>query len=341
MKKRHREYAIWARLLRETVEAFGTTMQDSNIKWFYHGVSDTLIFDSTSIKLCGPVSATADFQIAVGIFGADGIVVDFTNTNSRFPYFNCRYWSDFHSEDEKLFLGGLHYFKFNTIRNMQPTPKQNYGLYVKALTMFHYIIEAWVWPEGIIKSKYFDALELMINEEISENILKKLASKTPTYMLKLWHHFLWKIKNVEINWNHLNQDIVGGYSRYGFKAFSSLFTTSNCASLNFDIFLKILANGERIDLQKRVDRKWEASIELNELFLSNILSSIQFINNTALHSSFKSFNIYNPNSNLTHFINKNNDKFIKYGWKLSKTKCKSIFHRSRKECSNTLTIQRL
>ncbi len=59
MLSRHREYAIWARLLREAVECFGTAMVDSDVKMFYHGVSCTLFFDSTSVHLCGPVSTTS------------------------------------------------------------------------------------------------------------------------------------------------------------------------------------------------------------------------------------------------------------------------------------------
>ena len=59
MKARHSEYAIWARLLREAVECFGTPLSKSEVKVFYHGVSSTLILNSSSIKLCGPVSTTA------------------------------------------------------------------------------------------------------------------------------------------------------------------------------------------------------------------------------------------------------------------------------------------
>ena len=55
LKRRHREFANWGRLIRETVECFGILMQHSSIDTFYHGVSDTLIFDSTSIRLYGQV----------------------------------------------------------------------------------------------------------------------------------------------------------------------------------------------------------------------------------------------------------------------------------------------
>eukprot|EP01084_Bolivina_argentea_P281471 481588_1 len=57
LKLRHQEVANWGKLIRETVEAFGTAMGDakSYINTFYHGIGATLIFDSSSIKLCGPV----------------------------------------------------------------------------------------------------------------------------------------------------------------------------------------------------------------------------------------------------------------------------------------------
>ena len=66
MLSRHQEYGNWGKLLRETVECFGRSMADSSVKTFFHGVSSTLIFNSTSIRLCGPVSTTSSmFTISV------------------------------------------------------------------------------------------------------------------------------------------------------------------------------------------------------------------------------------------------------------------------------------
>ena len=67
MMARHREYAIWGRLLREAVECFGTSTLKSAVSMFYHGVSGTLVFDSTSIKLCGPVSTTSSMSTALSL----------------------------------------------------------------------------------------------------------------------------------------------------------------------------------------------------------------------------------------------------------------------------------
>ena len=63
MLARHEEYGNWARLLREAVECFGTSMRHSNIRTFFHGVSDTLVFHSTSIQLCRPVSTTSSMLL--------------------------------------------------------------------------------------------------------------------------------------------------------------------------------------------------------------------------------------------------------------------------------------
>ena len=71
LQERHSEVAIWGRLLRETVEVFGTMMHHSNISRFYHGVSEELYFASTGIKLCGPTSTTGglyNFVVSLPVF---------------------------------------------------------------------------------------------------------------------------------------------------------------------------------------------------------------------------------------------------------------------------------
>ena len=65
LKKRHSEVAVWGRLLRELVECYGYNMGPNHparemrdFSVFYHGVSASMLFDSTEITLCGPVSTT-------------------------------------------------------------------------------------------------------------------------------------------------------------------------------------------------------------------------------------------------------------------------------------------
>ena len=61
LKARNREFWHWSKLLRECVECFGQEFGDvcNVLPTLWHGVSAELIFDSTHIKLCGPLSTTA------------------------------------------------------------------------------------------------------------------------------------------------------------------------------------------------------------------------------------------------------------------------------------------
>ena len=62
LKARNREYWNWSKLMRETIECFGQDMyqaHNAGLRTLYHGVSSSLIFDSTFIKICGPLSSTA------------------------------------------------------------------------------------------------------------------------------------------------------------------------------------------------------------------------------------------------------------------------------------------
>ena len=61
IKSRHREMWHWGRYIREAVECFGIGMDKSPHTTYYHGVSTSMIFGSTSICLYGPVSTTASY----------------------------------------------------------------------------------------------------------------------------------------------------------------------------------------------------------------------------------------------------------------------------------------
>lgn len=59
LKQRHTEYAIWGKLLRETVEVYGTKFGQSSIKKFYTGISTAMLFESFSASICCPLSTAA------------------------------------------------------------------------------------------------------------------------------------------------------------------------------------------------------------------------------------------------------------------------------------------
>ena len=65
-KLRHKEFYHWAKLLRELVECYGQRFDEvaDDLSVLYHGVSKSLVFDSTMIKLSGPLSTTAGLFIS-------------------------------------------------------------------------------------------------------------------------------------------------------------------------------------------------------------------------------------------------------------------------------------
>merc|ERR1712154_572448 len=167
----------------------------NKIPYFYHGVSTTLFFDSTEIKLCGPVSTTASFHVATDIFGAGGLVLSIKNNRLNASFFDCVPWSDFVDEDEKLFIGGWQSFTFHTIRNLSTSVPQNYGIYVQVIVLFQSILRG----DGIDDKptkKHCDALQLLIEEELEP----KLSPNVSRYVLNLWHHFLQTIDCLELDW---------------------------------------------------------------------------------------------------------------------------------------------
>eukprot|EP01084_Bolivina_argentea_P170933 296172_1 len=336
LKKRHREYYHWGKLLREAVECYGIKTAKSEINAFHHGLSETLIFDSTTIYLCAPTSTTADICVAVDIFGRDGIVVTFQN-NSAQRYFDCRCWSDFVNEDEKLFVGGLTTFTFRTIRNMKTL--ENYNPYVNAIAVFHKMIQSQFWSSNPITRKDFKSLDLLIKAE-TINKKEDSLSLVPEYVLNLWHHFLLQIKQIEIDWGWLTETCRTHPTKkikgYGYRLIAPLFCTGNFSSLNFTIFVNIFPNLNTIHFKFMRNKRYEKCVSLNETFISNILETIKMINNSkSLSVTFKSINIAEPWDSINKFNNENQELFNQQGWRLMK---KNYKHN---KCKNSLTIEKL
>ena len=119
-------------------------------------------------------------------------------------YFDCTSWSDFIEEDEKLFIGGLDYFEFQTILNLGTSPVSNYQLYVEVMMMLKVIIEGWPWVNmGIkIKKKHSRILQMMITEEMNGNYSMSSDSKSviPHYIRMLFHNAMQKCTDLEVDW---------------------------------------------------------------------------------------------------------------------------------------------
>ena len=155
--KNNREFAVWSRTLRETVELYGEDgskciVTDENGSGavpiypargpFYCGINKLMPIPEFSIRLCSPTSTSKQLTVA-GRFGGDnGIIIRLNNCGYTFGMklrsFNCSWLSRFSAEDERLFFGGASRIQIEGIRNIKE--KVDYGIYVKALYQFHCVI---------------------------------------------------------------------------------------------------------------------------------------------------------------------------------------------------------
>ena len=137
LKERNGEYFNWSKLIRETVECFGTYLMESKISIFYHGVS-YLLLNSFVSYFCGPTSTTTQMSVATTFAKDDGLILELSMDDGRLSFFNCSWLSCFGNEDERLFCGAYKPLKFNSIRYLKLN--ENYELFIKSFTLFNYLI---------------------------------------------------------------------------------------------------------------------------------------------------------------------------------------------------------
>eukprot|EP01084_Bolivina_argentea_P000582 1093_1 len=156
LKERNREFAIWSKYLRETVEIFGYNAVgegrgfDHN-KWinklagpFYCGMNQQMVLPEYDIRLCGPTSTSMCIEVATNFAGRRGIIIRLNNTGSGYvnhvTSFGCKWLSNHAGEEEWLFIGGQHTVKIESIRIIQTA--QSFSDFFKALFHFDCMLNA-------------------------------------------------------------------------------------------------------------------------------------------------------------------------------------------------------
>eukprot|EP01084_Bolivina_argentea_P264082 447212_1 len=135
-QKRNSEYANLSRLLRETVEVYGSTIALQKVKgngnckefsWknnciygpLYTGMSPVMMLNQFNIQLCAPTSTTSSVDVAKGFTRDCGIVLQMNNNGcingSLLRVFDCAWISKAPQEHEKLFCGGLFPIKIEAV----------------------------------------------------------------------------------------------------------------------------------------------------------------------------------------------------------------------------------
>ena len=273
-----------------------------------------------------------DFLVAAGRFARNGLVVEFTGKTGAMAFFDCPFWSDFADEDEKLFVGGLQNFMFGAVRNIRT--RQNYGVYIKAISIFQWMIIAYPWQKttGVIQEKHCAAMSRLIEAEIAQKAVKGESSVVPDYVLFLWHNLVVQVKQCEMVWKYMTEEefSIRKVPCFGYKLFAALLCNEDMTAPDFGAFTKLLPNLETVSIYR--SGNFRRSIALTPLLVSNLLESLQ------THSKMKKIDIVNPKGDIMGFVAENKEQFEGIGWTLSK-KVFEHFHYGK--CEANLCIERV
>ena len=250
--------------------------------------------------------------IAYGRFAKDdGMVVDIRKYDvSPVSVFNCRFWSDFTEENERLYIGSLHKFYLKTIHNV--STKEDYRSFVQSIDILRTMIAGYPYTFGTVSSSDALCLSGLMNDNKKNNI------GVPVYIEKFFNNFCNQIKQIRINMRYINMNLYHGatFDVHRFLHLKKLFWNNN--NIELIKFAKLFRNSiNSITIYYIRRHEYESSIELNSGFEMELIKLLSFINSSSsIKNRFKSLIIVKPKiDNLNAFIHKKKDFYIKkYGW---------------------------
>merc|ERR1712228_806915 len=181
------------------------------------GISQEMLFESTSFHVYGPMSTTVDFVVALQ-FAGKGMVIDILKEYISIPLFDCSFWSDFTNENERFFIGSLQRFTFETIHYLPL--KENYEIFIRVIGMLMEMITGYPYHISAIKQSDFNILSILISDHINDN----KSEKIPFYVHNLFKHIVQNVNKIHLNM--LLMDIDKEYAEenvFGYQKLKSLF----------------------------------------------------------------------------------------------------------------------
>merc|ERR1712228_247873 len=295
------------------------------------GISQEMLFESTSFHVYGPMSTTVDFVVALQ-FAGKGMVIDILKEYISIPLFDCSFWSDFTNENERFFIGSLQRFTFETIHYLPL--KENYEIFIRVIGMLMEMITGYPYHISAIKQSDFNILSILISDHIND----KKSEKIPFYVHNLFKHIVQNVNKIHLNM--FMMDIDEEYAEegcFGYQKLKSLFFVDE--QVNYSKLCQIFDNKLQQIVITNIPRDvFNQSVNLNFSFLEEIVFGIRAINkNVALKFVFNEILIVNPFEDINQFIADNQALFVENGWKVKKTNYKNEKRKGAKS-ENVLSI---
>ena len=251
------------------------------------------------------------------------------HTDAGKPFFDCGSWSDFSSEREFLFLGGLQPMYFTSVRDI-PT-NSNYAKFIEPLSMLDDIFDGCptVLRQPTLRDlKYM--FHLIVDEiigidkfmKISNTSLTKFRISTysprakPIFVVNLFKHWVYNITQIEINIRRFHFEKFNS-TTFGFKLCRPLFyhDAKTPTTVNTQLLVTVFSNLKRIIiLNQRMD--YESSIDLDDAFLMDIVGTINILNQRNIKSTMEYIVIADPKGSISDFIQSHTDKFAALNWRI-------------------------
>eukprot|EP01084_Bolivina_argentea_P156663 273028_1 len=192
MKRRNQEFWWMSKILRETVEIFGSngfgrkpTNDEKKIDGrnvdklkgpFYTGVSFLAYIPQFNIRLCAPISTSTALEVATRFSGNNGIVLQLNNDGDKagstyLSAFHTAWLSKYKEEAEVLFFGGNYRIRVCSIRRMDTAA--NYQNFQHAFFWFDCMLTG----SFMMKGKSNDVVTKFDTKIISGLIEKRLKEK--------------------------------------------------------------------------------------------------------------------------------------------------------------------
>jgi len=213
-KQKHREYANWARLMREICECFGKQMDaQSNNLSLYHGVTSQRLLFAENVRFCQPTSCTSKLSVSLQYGSAkdDGLILEIEpneNVNDGMFYFakeQVQIFSDFPDEMESILIGGHQSVKIKSILNMDAC--QNYKIYWTAIHILEKVV---IGHYDFDKNKLTKSVRLALKHLIDNGMRSgKEDVVVPDYISKLFHWIAHKMEyKIKVNMPRLANILV-------------------------------------------------------------------------------------------------------------------------------------
>eukprot|EP01084_Bolivina_argentea_P249834 418378_1 len=213
IKRRNREYWNLSKILRETVELFGDHkgyFDETAQKWtgatgpFYCGMSFVCIIPQFNIRLFGPTSTSKCIEVATRFGGDHGLIIELNNSgdwsSEYLRCFNCSWVSNFMAEEERLFFGGRHRIKVESVRNLET--RIDYRNILHALFYFDSMLngsEMQTDAENKISIRDVDIIEKLIKHK-----MRRYTNRYDAYINKTFELFCAQRRQIAFNLHQMD-----------------------------------------------------------------------------------------------------------------------------------------